>query len=93
MICYPDVLNIDCNQKIGEFETKRPIFLNIICDEIIDPQQKYSALLEAMQKQITIGETTYVLESPFLVMATQTRTGGDISFKGYRFMLIYDYPN
>ena len=77
----PDLLPADLigtmiyNQKTGEFQTKQgPIFANfILADEINrSPAKVQSALLEAMQeRQITIGEHTYKLEEPFLVMATQ----------------------
>jgi len=53
---------------------KGPIFANfILADEINrSPAKVQSALLEAMQeRQVTIGDTTYKLEEPFLVMATQ----------------------
>jgi MoxR-like ATPase len=63
------------NQKEGEFKIKKgPIFSNfILADEINRaPAKVQSALLEAMQeKQVTIGDTTYKHEEPFLVMATQ----------------------
>jgi MoxR-like ATPase len=77
----PDLLPADLigtmiyNQKTGEFQTKQgPIFANfILADEINrSPAKVQSALLEAMQeRQVTIGEHTYKLEEPFLVMATQ----------------------
>lgn len=77
----PDLLPADLigtmiyNQKTGEFQTKQgPIFANfILADEINrSPAKVQSALLEAMQeRQVTIGEETYVLPRPFLVMATQ----------------------
>ncbi len=77
----PDLLPADLlgtliyNQKDGEFTTKKgPIFSNIIlADEIIrSPAKVQSALLEAMQeRQVTIGENTFKLEDPFLVLATQ----------------------
>lgn len=77
----PDLLPADLigtmifNQKTGDFVAKKgPIFSNfILADEINRaPAKVQSALLEAMQeKQITIGDTTYKLEEPFLVMATQ----------------------
>ena len=61
--------------KSGEFTVKKgPIFSNIILADEINraPAKVQSALLEAMQeKQITIGEHTFLLEEPFLVMATQ----------------------
>jgi len=77
----PDLLPADIvgtmiyNQKTGEFIPKLgPIFANfVLADEINRaPAKVQAALLEAMQeKQVTIGDTTYKLESPFLVMATQ----------------------
>lgn len=77
----PDLLPADLigtmiyNQKDGEFTIKKgPIFANfILADEINRaPAKVQSALLEAMQeKQITIGEETFKLEEPFLVLATQ----------------------
>jgi MoxR-like ATPase len=63
------------NQKDGKFFTRRgPIFANfILADEINRaPAKVQSALLEAMQeRQITIGEETFKLDEPFLVLATQ----------------------
>jgi MoxR-like ATPase len=63
------------NQKDGNFLIRKgPIFSNfILADEINRaPAKVQSALLEAMQeRQITIGETTFKLEEPFLVLATQ----------------------
>lgn len=77
----PDLLPADLvgtmiyNQKDGKFEVKKgPIFANIILADEINrsPAKVQSALLEAMQeKQVTIGETTFKLDKPFLVMATQ----------------------
>src|SRR4051812_16754934 len=77
----PDLLPSDLvgtmiyNQKDGKFEVKKgPIFANIILADEINrsPAKVQSALLEAMQeKQVTIGETTFKLDRPFLVMATQ----------------------
>lgn len=61
--------------KTGEFHVKKgPIFHNIILADEINraPAKVQSALLEAMQeRQVTIGEETFKLEKPFLVMATQ----------------------
>ena len=63
------------NQKTGGFETKQgPLFANIILADEINrsPAKVQSALLEAMQeRQITIGEETFLLDDPFLVFATQ----------------------
>ena len=77
----PDLLPADLigtmiyNQKDGSFVTRRgPIFANfILADEINRaPAKVQSALLEAMQeRQVTIGEETFRLEEPFLVLATQ----------------------
>ncbi|WP_407944264.1 AAA family ATPase [Marinifilum fragile] len=77
----PDLLPADLlgtmiySQKKEEFVVKKgPIFANfILADEINRaPAKVQAALLEAMQeRQITIGDTTYKLEEPFLVMATQ----------------------
>ncbi len=77
----PDLLPADLigtmiyNQQKAEFEVKKgPIFSNmILADEVNrSPAKVQSALLESMQeKQVTIGETTFKLDKPFLVMATQ----------------------
>lgn len=77
----PDLLPADLvgtmiyNQKTSEFVVKKgPLFSNIILADEINraPAKVQSALLEAMQeRQVTIGETTYKLEEPFLVLATQ----------------------
>lgn len=77
----PDLLPADLvgtmiyNQKEAKFEVKKgPIFANIVLADEINrsPAKVQSALLEAMQeKQVTIGETTFALDKPFLVLATQ----------------------
>jgi len=77
----PDLLPADVigtliyNQKENAFKVKKgPIFANfVLADEINRaPAKVQSALLEAMQeRQITIGENTYYLDEPFLVLATQ----------------------
>src|SRR6478672_1268753 len=77
----PDLLPADLvgtmiyNQKDGKFDVKKgPIFANIILADEINrsPAKVQSALLEAMQeKTVTIGETTFTLDRPFLVLATQ----------------------
>jgi MoxR-like ATPase len=63
------------NPKSGEFTAKKgPIFTNIVLADEINraPAKVQSALLEAMaERQVTIGDTTYALERPFLVLATQ----------------------
>jgi MoxR-like ATPase len=77
----PDLLPADIigtviyNQRDGSFTAKRgPIFANIILADEINraPAKVQSALLEAMQeRQVTIGDRTFPLDSPFLVLATQ----------------------
>lgn len=77
----PDLLPADVvgtmiyNMKVNDFSIKKgPIFANfVLADEINRaPAKVQSALLEAMQeKQVTIGEKTFILDRPFLVMATQ----------------------
>ncbi len=77
----PDLLPADVigtqvyDQSNGQFSVKRgPIFANIVLADEINraPAKVQAALLEAMQeKQVTIGGTTYPLDEPFLVLATQ----------------------
>src|SRR5205809_1422814 len=77
----PDMLPADVigtqiyNPQSGAFTTRRgPIFGNLVLADEINraPAKVQSALLEAMQeKQVTIGEQTFKLEEPFLVLATQ----------------------
>ncbi len=77
----PDMLPADVvgtliyNPQAGNFETKfGPIFANLVLADEINraPAKVQSALLEAMQeRQVTLGDTTYALPQPFLVMATQ----------------------
>src|SRR5512146_2586754 len=77
----PDMLPADVvgtqiyNPQSGAFTTRKgPIFANIVLADEINraPAKVQSALLEAMQeRQVTIGEQTYKLEEPFLVLATQ----------------------
>jgi len=77
----PDLLPADIigtmiyNQKSGEFVPKKgPLFSNIILADEINraPAKVQSALLEAMQERtVTIGDQTYQLDEPFLVLATQ----------------------
>ena len=77
----PDLLPADLlgtlvyNPKTGEFSTKKgPLFSHIILADEINraPAKVQSALLEAMQeRQITLGGQTYLLEQPFMVLATQ----------------------
>lgn len=77
----PDLLPADLigtmiyNPKSSSFETKKgPVFSNIVLADEINraPAKVQSALLEAMQeRQVTIGENTFSLDEPFLVLATQ----------------------
>jgi MoxR-like ATPase len=77
----PDLLPADLvctqiyNPKTGDFSTRRgPIFANLILADEINraPAKVQSALLEAMQeRQVTIGEQSFRLEEPFMVLATQ----------------------
>ncbi|MFY7828843.1 MAG: AAA family ATPase [Flectobacillus sp.] len=77
----PDLLPADLigtmiyNRKLDDFEVRKgPIFANIILADEINraPAKVQSALLEAMQeKQVTIGDESYILDKPFLVLATQ----------------------
>lgn len=77
----PDLLPADLigtmiyNQQASKFEVKKgPVFANLILADEVNrsPAKVQSALLEAMQeKQVTIGETTFPLDKPFLVLATQ----------------------
>jgi MoxR-like ATPase len=77
----PDLLPADVigtqiyNPRSGEFRIKKgPIFANVVLADEINraPAKVQSALLEAMQeKQVTIGDNSYILEQPFLVLATQ----------------------
>ncbi len=105
----PDLLPADVvgtmiyNIKENEFSIKKgPIFANfVLADEINRaPAKVQSALLEAMQeKQVTIGDTTFKLPQPFLVMATQNPVEQEGTYplpeaQVDRFMLktVIDYP-
>ena len=105
----PDLLPADVvgtmiyNMKDNDFSIKKgPIFANfVLADEInIAPAKVQSALLEAMQeRQITIGDTTFKLDQPFLVMATQNPVEQEGTYplpeaQVDRFMLktVIDYP-
>jgi MoxR-like ATPase len=105
----PDLLPADVvgtmiyNMKENDFAIKKgPIFANfVLADEINRaPAKVQSALLEAMQeRQITIGDTTFKLEEPFLVMATQNPVEQEGTYplpeaQVDRFMLkvVIDYP-
>jgi len=106
----PDMLPSDLlgtliyNQKTGEFNTKKgPIFSNIILADEINraPSKVQSALLESMQeKQVTIGDDTFKLSKPFLVLATQNPIEQEGTYplpeaQVDRFMMkvIVDYPS
>lgn len=106
----PDLLPADLigtliyNQKEAEFTVKKgPIFANIILADEINrsPAKVQSALLEAMQElQVTIGETTFPLDEPFLVLATQNPVEQEGTYplpeaQVDRFMMKIniDYPN
>ena len=106
----PDMLPADLlgtliyNQKTGNFDTRKgPIFSNIILADEINrsPAKVQSSLLEAMQeRQVTIGENTYKLSSPFLVMATQnpieqegTYPLPEAQVDRFLFKLIVNYPD
>jgi MoxR-like ATPase len=105
----PDLLPADVvgtmiyNMKDNDFSIKKgPIFANfVLADEINRaPAKVQSALLEAMQeKQVTIGDETFILDKPFLVMATQNPVEQEGTYplpeaQVDRFMLktVIDYP-
>jgi MoxR-like ATPase len=105
----PDLLPADVvgtmiyNMKLNDFSIKKgPIFANfVLADEINRaPAKVQSALLEAMQeKQVTIGDETFILDKPFLVMATQNPIEQEGTYplpeaQVDRFMLktVIDYP-
>ncbi len=106
----PDLLPADLigtlvySPKDGNFTTKKgPIFANIILADEINraPSKVQSALLEAMQeRQVTIGDTTFILPKPFLVLATQNPIEHEGTYplpeaQVDRFMLklVVTYPN
>jgi MoxR-like ATPase len=106
----PDLLPADVvgtqiyNQKTGGFDVRKgPIFSNLILADEINraPAKVQSALLEAMQeKQVTIGDESYKLEEPFLVMATMNPIEQEGTYplpeaQVDRFMLkvVISYPN
>jgi len=105
----PDLLPSDLigtmifNPKSGEFTPKKgPIFTNILLADEINraPAKVQSALLESMaEKQVTIGDTTYTLEKPFLVLATQnpleqegTYPLPEAQMDRFMFKILVDYP-
>jgi MoxR-like ATPase len=81
------------NPKTGDFTTRKgPIFANIILADEINraPAKVQSALLEAMQeRQITIGDESYPLDEPFMVLATQN----PIEQEGTYPKLLITYPS
>ncbi|MBL7185162.1 MAG: AAA family ATPase [Phycisphaerae bacterium] len=106
----PDLLPADLTgtqiyrQSDGEFQTRKgPIFANIILADEINraPAKVQSALLEAMQeRQVTIGDETFPLPSPFLVLATQnpieqegTYPLPEAQLDRFMLKLKIDYPN
>ncbi len=106
----PDLLPSDLigtmifNPKTGEFAPKQgPIFTNIVLADEVNraPAKVQSAMLEAMaEKQVTIGETTYKLEAPFLVLATQnpieqegTYPLPEAQMDRFMFKVLVDYPS
>ena len=105
----PDMLPADVtgtqiyNPQSGEFTTRQgPVFANLVLADEINraPAKVQSALLEAMQeKQVTIGQTTYPLPLPFLVLATENPIEQEGTYplpeaQVDRFMLkvVIDYP-
>ncbi|MBQ4479115.1 MAG: MoxR family ATPase [Victivallales bacterium] len=105
----PDLLPADVigtlvyNPKTGDFTTKQgPIFANLILADEVNraPAKVQSALLEAMQeRQVTIGEHTYPLPAPFLVLATQNPVEQEGTYPlpeaqvdRFMFKAIVDYP-
>lgn len=105
----PDLMPTDLvgtmifNPKTGEFTAKKgPVFTNIVLADEINraPAKVQSALLEAMaEKQVTIGEQTYRLEKPFLVLATQnpleqegTYPLPEAQMDRFMFKVVVEYP-
>lgn len=106
----PDLLPADLigtliyNQSNHQFETRKgPVFANLILADEINraPAKVQAALLEAMQeRQVTIGSTTYHLDAPFLVFATQNPIEQEGTYRlpeaqvdRFMFKLIISYPN
>ena len=105
----PDLLPADLigtriyNPRTGDFSVQKgPVFSNLILADEVNraPAKVQSALLEAMQeKQVTIGDETFLLEAPFLVLATQNPIEQEGTYplpeaQVDRFMLkvVVDYP-
>src|SRR3989344_4052190 len=106
----PDLLPTDLigtmifNPKSGEFTAKKgPVFSNIVLADEINraPAKVQSALLEAMaEKQVTIGEESYKLDHPFLVLATQnpleqegTYPLPEAQMDRFMFKVLVEYPS
>ena len=106
----PDLLPADVvgtmiyNPKTGDFSTKKgPIFANVILADEINraPAKVQSALLEAMQeRQVTVGDSTFKLDEPFLVLATQNPVEQEGTYPlpeaqvdRFMFKLKVEYPN
>ena len=106
----PDLLPTDLigtmifNPKTGDFAPKKgPIFTNIVLADEINraPAKVQSALLESMaEKQVTIGDTTYILDKPFLVLATQnpleqegTYPLPEAQMDRFMFKIVVTYPS
>ena len=106
----PDLLPADItgtqiyNQKTGDFTPKKgPLFANFILSDEINraPPKVQSALLEAMQeRQVTIGDETYPLPDPFMVLATQnpieqegTYPLPEAQVDRFKQKLVISYPN
>ncbi|NLG13279.1 MAG: AAA domain-containing protein [Lentisphaerae bacterium] len=106
----PDLLPADVigtmiyNPRTGDFSTKKgPIFANIVLADEINraPAKVQSALLEAMQeRQVTIGDTTFKLDDPFMVLATQNPVEQEGTYPlpeaqvdRFMFKLKVDYPS
>ncbi len=106
----PDLLPADVmgtliyNPQTGEFLPKKgPVFANVVLADEINraPAKVQSALLEAMQeRQVTIGDKTYKLPEPFIVLATQnpieqegTYPLPEAQVDRFMFKLIVDYPS
>lgn len=105
----PDLLPADLvgtliyNPKLQDFETKKgPIFANLILADEINraPAKVQAALLEAMQeRQVTIGSSTFKLDEPFLVFATQNPVEQEGTYRlpeaqvdRFMFKLLVQYP-
>jgi len=106
----PDLLPSDLigtmifNPSKSEFDTKKgPIFTNLLLADEINraPAKVQSALLEAMaEKQVTIGDTTHILDRPFLVLATQnpveqegTYSLPEAQLDRFMFKVVVGYPS